>query len=442
MCPNIVNIAERKKPEKAPEEEVVPGLWNAVREAKGAIAKGSGDYVVLYARMDEKERQKVYIGVAIQKKDGLYGVDGGKIAAWDSKLNLTTARIREINTGVFDPAGVGDAEWIPPLGFERTGSYSGKIILAEWQEAGARLAENGPSLGGRIPEFNPRSPPRMGAPEESTLGGKLKAQYEGALDQGQLGRTRGFYVFRCWTSGSDGAMRVVETGIAVRDADGDYIRTEDGTRVKGTIDFLYVTPGSEVHNSIGKGALEPKAGRGQSGWENASISGQRSQREITAWVEQYAKTHGLAVEEGEATGYYSPVKDQKAYFTGSYGAEKALQGDGSTTRSGLPPKVGTVAGAKEYSAEPGSKSYRFSLTAIDLSSGKPISIDSKTSFPIIDTGGAIKGGDADFYSGTGDAGYKEASKIGRRDIISIYAPKGSERLLDQFVLDYNAWLVK
>jgi 3D (Asp-Asp-Asp) domain-containing protein len=88
--------------------------------------------------------------------------------------------------------------------------------------------------------------------------------------------------------------------------------------------------------------------------------------------------------------YYSPVKHQKRYYTGSLAGDLERNGRGKKTSSGLKPSVFVIAADRKI-WPPGSLVW------------------SRWRYYIVgDSGGGIRGHRVDFYTGVGDKGLRKA----------------------------------
>jgi hypothetical protein len=155
----------------------------------------------------------------------------------------------------------------------------------EWQKEQAGKMTLIPASLGR-PEGGFLAPPDT-RKYTGTLGTKLQAQYEKGVDAGVLDPNAGIYVYRMWSN-----SKVTETGLAYKNDAGTYVSVGSGDRVKGGADVLLVKPKSDAMKLLGQGALEPKAAKGEDGWDV-----------IGAGQIQMPKTTGRQVELGRMTHY-------------------------------------------------------------------------------------------------------------------------------------------
>lgn len=104
------------------------------------------------------------------------------------------------------------------------------------------------------------------------------------------------------------------------------------------------------------------------------------------------------------TAYYSPLKGQTRYTTGTYEGDRRLNGNGTHGASGEPVQDGMIAAPKKY---------KF---------GTKIALDGLGEFTVLDRGGAIvQAGQRgyehdriDIWMGKGDAGLTQALRFGKR----------------------------
>jgi len=106
------------------------------------------------------------------------------------------------------------------------------------------------------------------------------------------------------------------------------------------------------------------------------------------------------------TAYYSPLRGQKRYVTGSYEKEIKLQGQGKASRDGTKPYLGMLAADWRY-YPPGTKIFVPGYTN---------AIGHQAFSTVHDTGGAIKNNRLDVWMGWGDQGRKRALKWGIKKI--------------------------
>lgn len=96
------------------------------------------------------------------------------------------------------------------------------------------------------------------------------------------------------------------------------------------------------------------------------------------------------------SAYYSPLKGQKRYTTGSYAGDIALNGRGTNGASGRPVFPGMIAAPKH------------------IPFGTKIDIEGMGVHEVADRGGAIKGNRIDVWYGRGDEALDKALKWGMR----------------------------
>ncbi len=124
-----------------------------------------------------------------------------------------------------------------------------------------------------------------------------------------------------------------------------------------------------------------------------------------------------------STAYYSPVKDQKSYATGSLEGDRRLNGQGVRTADGTAPYVGTVAAPPEYAF------------------GTQLYVEGFGAGEVHDRGGAIKrqqGHDRlDLWMGRGDEGLQLSREWGIREheaaVFVAGAPEDIDRVLTEFM---------
>lgn len=94
------------------------------------------------------------------------------------------------------------------------------------------------------------------------------------------------------------------------------------------------------------------------------------------------------------TGYYGPLPGQKRYARGSFAADRALNGKGEKTSSGVKPAPGMAAADPKI-----------------LPQGSIVSIPDFGLITITDKGRDIKGQKIDIFTGHGEDALKKALKI-------------------------------
>jgi hypothetical protein len=294
----------------------------------------------------------------------------------------------------------------------------------EWQKAQQKEERKGPAPDvimasfGRPNEFMapPSTEKYLQAP--ATVGAKLKAQYEKGVADGVINAAGNFYIFRSWDKGSGGTMEVEETGIAYKKGD-DYLRVSDGTKLKGSnFDVLLVKKGSDALSSIGKGTLDPKAGKGKEGWENlgkppGELEGVRpvtlDNKELTGKIKG-----ALMVENGRLTGYYAPresdFKTRKGFVSEVKGEGSGVQNDGTVLRyhGGTSDAIYTGSGqvaVPEWSGAVTNAKWKGKYFAI-VRGGEVLGVGQA-----LDTGSGVGSHQIDYYQGIGSAAYDKARAI-------------------------------
>ncbi|MFA6036300.1 MAG: hypothetical protein WC759_05070 [Candidatus Micrarchaeia archaeon] len=395
-----------------------------------------GESRVIYGVVEDGKM--VRVGVGIENRSTIYDVNGKAVKGNIYRLYMGAVEGLgdAVMSGEFDPKSK-DWNWQPPLGGFTTG-----VMQASYAK---------PAAGG----FVEAPDTKKYAQAPVTVGGKLKAQYEKGITDGTINAAGNFYVFRSWDKGSDGKMKVEETGLAYKDTDGNYHRVSDSTKLKdGNFDVLLVKKGSDALAGIKNGTLEPKAGRGENGWQEIGKPAGAARIPIEGFLEQYSQEHRIIWDRGEFTAYVTVnSKDPAFWKNGKFQEQKyidATENNGSGIYNGNKVRIigGKITTVDEIHTSRGTEPDIRTSAVSDKFRGKGkfvVSINTNTGEILapngieitkaLDAGGAIKGGDNDRWIGEKAGDYSLAFDIGKTPCITVGF--NSEEDAKDFVLKYR-----
>jgi 3D (Asp-Asp-Asp) domain-containing protein len=154
-------------------------------------------------------------------------------------------------------------------------------------------------------------------------------------------------------------------------------------------------------------------------WEHERLDGEVVTTVLPLDCSEHIRSRSARI---VSTAYYSPLKGQKSYATGSLDGDRRLNGQGVQTADGTAPYMGTVAAPAEYS-------FGTQLYLEGFGAGK-----------VHDRGGAIKrqqGHDRiDLWMGEGDEGLQRSREWGIREHEAAVFVSGSPEDIEQVLADF------